>query len=173
MSDDIETLRGFLHYANITPARQQPAIAAFERIVAERDSLLAERDSWKSRAQQFQRERAELSDALNGTPCAEIRWQYERDSLRAKLERARAHATKQRLLAESYAEHAAVLEANLEIAKEALNDAIAEYEDNSHYKSEYLQEKHGDITEIARLRAVLAELSADAPVQQTQADSEP
>jgi hypothetical protein len=39
MKDDTETLREFIHYANMTPARQQPAIAAFERVVADRDSL--------------------------------------------------------------------------------------------------------------------------------------
>ena len=50
---------------------------------------VAEVENWKSRAQQFQRERAELADKLNGTPCAEIRWQYERDSLRAQLDRAK------------------------------------------------------------------------------------
>jgi hypothetical protein len=40
--------------------------------VAEVERLEEERDIWKSRAQQFQRERAELSDALNGTPRAAL-----------------------------------------------------------------------------------------------------
>lgn len=64
------------------------------------------------------------------------------------------------------------LRAKLERAKEALKEAIDEYEDNSHYKSEFLQEKHGDVAEIARLRAIYAELSADAPAQQTQISDE-
>ena len=52
-------------------------------------SLTEDRDTWKSRAQQFQRERAELSDKLNGTPCAEIRWQYERASFREAMAEAK------------------------------------------------------------------------------------
>src|SRR5579859_1934477 len=45
---------------------------------------------WKARAEQFQRERAELSDKLNGTPCAEICWQQERKQLNAELARMKA-----------------------------------------------------------------------------------
>jgi uncharacterized coiled-coil DUF342 family protein len=37
----------------------------------------------------------------------------------------------------------------------ALDEAIGEYEHNSTYKGKYLQEKHEDAKEIARLRAVL------------------
>ena len=47
------------------------------------DALVKERDEWKARAQQFQGERADLADKLHGTPCAEIRWQHERDALAA------------------------------------------------------------------------------------------
>lgn len=32
---------------------------------------------------------AELSDSVNGTPCAEIRWQQERETLTAQIEEAR------------------------------------------------------------------------------------
>jgi chromosome segregation ATPase len=41
------------------------------------------------RAEQFQRERAALSDKLNGTPCAEIRWGQEKEALQADLAAAR------------------------------------------------------------------------------------
>lgn len=40
---------------------------------------------------------------------------------------------------------------------EALRDAIEGYEECSQYKGDYLQEKHGDAEDIARLKAVLAE----------------
>lgn len=74
-------------FKDSTAANSWRAVAnALEAAYAKIAELERERDDWKSRAQQFQRERAELSDALNGTPCAEIRWQYELDSLRAKLD---------------------------------------------------------------------------------------
>ena len=48
---------------------------------------------WKSIAQQYQRELADLSDKFNGTPCANIRHKQELEELRessfnAGLERA-------------------------------------------------------------------------------------
>ena len=48
-------------------------------------AAIAERDAAIERASKYQRTAAELSDKLNGTPCAEIRWQYECDSLRESL----------------------------------------------------------------------------------------
>ena len=47
--------------------------------------LLAAYEAEKERADAMQRDRAALSDKLHGTPCAEIRWQEERDALRAEV----------------------------------------------------------------------------------------
>ena len=55
------------------------------RLRAELAAAIAERDAAIERAEKYQRTAAELSDKLNGTPCAEIRWQYERDALREAL----------------------------------------------------------------------------------------
>ena len=49
-------------------------------------SLRTQLSAATERSDQMQRERAELSDRLNGTPCAEICWQQEREALSAELE---------------------------------------------------------------------------------------
>jgi hypothetical protein len=55
------------------------------RIANETISCLSkERDIAQSRADNFQRLSAELSDKLNGTPCAEIRWRQKLDTTRAE-----------------------------------------------------------------------------------------
>lgn len=109
--------------------------------VAMEETYRVERDDWKSRAQQFQRERAELADKLNGTPCAEIRWQYEHASLRAKLEKA--------------AEAIKLLLATPE---------IAECDPRDKDEETHVAERKG--------RAILSELSADAPAQPPQISDE-
>ena len=45
------------------------------------------------------RQVAELTDRYNGTPCAEIRWQQERDALIARAEAAELDAERYRFLA--------------------------------------------------------------------------
>ena len=61
--------------------------AVLEELAETKAELAAERE----RAGKYQRIAAELTDMLNGTPCAEIRWHQERDALRAEL----ANRTKQ------------------------------------------------------------------------------
>ncbi len=63
---------------------QQEAADEIERLTAELAAA-------KERASKYQRIAAELTDRLNGTPCAEIRWQQERDALRALLREAREY----------------------------------------------------------------------------------
>lgn len=53
-------------------------------------ALLAERDALRAEVADLQRERAVLLDKLNGTPCAEVRWQQERDELAKEAARYRA-----------------------------------------------------------------------------------
>lgn len=48
-------------------------------------ALLAALHAAEAERDRFQRERAELYDKLNGTPCAEIRWQQEREELRETI----------------------------------------------------------------------------------------
>ena len=43
--------------------------------------FMREREGAREDANTYQRLAAELSDKLNGTPCAEIRWMQERDEL--------------------------------------------------------------------------------------------
>ena len=50
--------------------------------------FMREREEARKDANKYQSLAAELSDKLNGTPCAEIRWQQERDTLRAALVKA-------------------------------------------------------------------------------------
>lgn len=47
-----------------------------------------ERDEARRDCAIFQRDHAKLYDKLNGTPCAEIRWQQERETLRTLIARA-------------------------------------------------------------------------------------
>ena len=54
-----------------------------------RSLLSAELDAVTKRCSHYHRIAAELTDKLNGTPCAEIRWQQERDALRELLREAR------------------------------------------------------------------------------------
>jgi DNA repair exonuclease SbcCD ATPase subunit len=65
-------------YGDFPPNTDHFTLAENKRLKAE---LAAERE----RAGKYQRIAAQLSDRLNGTPCAEIRWQQERDELRAEL----------------------------------------------------------------------------------------
>jgi len=53
----------------------------FFALAAERDALRAEVERLKGNM------RARLADHINGTPCAEIRWQQERETLTAEVER--------------------------------------------------------------------------------------
>jgi chromosome segregation ATPase len=46
--------------------------------------LEAEVEQWRDRSNHYQRERAELFDKLQGHPCAEIRWQQEKEALEAE-----------------------------------------------------------------------------------------
>lgn len=54
---------------------------AIDELIEISNALLAERDALRAEVTGLQRERAVLFDKLNGTPCAEVRWQQERDAL--------------------------------------------------------------------------------------------
>lgn len=97
-----------------------------------KESLVSAYIALRARVAQFQRERAELSDRLNGTPCAEIRWQHEReeligdrDALRARVAELEAALTKARQFVErGYGDEDAVIEAiNAVLARPAESGA--------------------------------------------------
>jgi uncharacterized small protein (DUF1192 family) len=89
------------HWANVFNAKNCREIAD---AIEAKD---AEIEQWKSLAQQYQRERAELADKLNGTPCAEIRWRHEIDAKDAEIERLKAElATANQALSERWNETA-------------------------------------------------------------------
>ena len=60
--------------------------ALLDAATKEVKGLIGERDEARRERDIFQLDRAALYDKLNGTPCAEIRWQQERDALRKALE---------------------------------------------------------------------------------------
>ena len=77
-----------------TPTDMTALVARLRKVAGlrglpERDAdvlaICASYEAEKERADAMQRDRAELSDKLNGTPCAEIRWQEERDALSARV----------------------------------------------------------------------------------------
>lgn len=47
------------------------------------------------------------------------------------------------------------LEARVKLLEDALHEALLEWEYSTHYKGEYLTKKHGDLDDIARLRALI------------------
>jgi chromosome segregation ATPase len=55
----------------------------------------------------YQQERAQLSDTLNGEPCAEIRWQDERAALRSEIDSLQSQLTAERERADSIAQESA------------------------------------------------------------------
>ena len=77
MSDE-ELVWLSINAIHANPARFQEAFAAFSRIIARIAEL-------EKRSNQFQTERAELFDKLHGTPCADIRWQQEREKLQMRI----------------------------------------------------------------------------------------
>ena len=58
--------------------------ASHEAMTQEIERLTRERD----KARKWQSVAAELSDKLHGTPCAEMRWEYERQDLQSRAEAA-------------------------------------------------------------------------------------
>jgi hypothetical protein len=67
-------------WSTIASLRRQLAETALELKTVYTD-YFTERELRK----RYQQERAQLSDTLNGEPCAEIRWQDERVSLRSEI----------------------------------------------------------------------------------------
>ncbi len=128
------------------------------------DKLIAayrEREGLKLARDEMQRQRAELYDKLNGTPCAEIRWQQERDALIAKLQEAererdefagmavrlrterdllRQEASDARRLADGYKAEFAQLKRDLEAAKRSregqLQNTIASTKERDEARAE-------------------------------------
>ena len=71
----------------VEAARQLPeAIARAENAATVIDRINREAAEWRERAQTLQRDYAALCDKVNGTPCAEIRWQDERTDLLAQTD---------------------------------------------------------------------------------------
>ena len=71
LADDVRRAAKGLYGENLSSPRDDVG-----RMVAELDRL--------------RRERAELLDRIHGTPCAQIRWQQEREEFQADNERLRA-----------------------------------------------------------------------------------
>ena len=89
MSDIVERLKSpavLIDNGGMVSLVAYEAADEITRLRAELAAAIAERDAVIERAEKYQRTAAELSDKLNGTPCAEIRWQYERAALREALE---------------------------------------------------------------------------------------
>jgi predicted nucleic acid-binding Zn-ribbon protein len=93
---EIESLRRLLQAQQIEKVKAQAECNALRaELAAEKkradDNHASLTKHWlnerelRERAAKYQSLAAELSDKLNGTPCAEIRWQQERDALRADL----------------------------------------------------------------------------------------
>lgn len=59
-----------------------------QRVIDEIERLRAELAAERELRSKYQSLAAQLSDKLHGTPCAEIRWQQERDALRELLDEA-------------------------------------------------------------------------------------
>jgi chromosome segregation ATPase len=70
-------------------AEQQQRQQEYEETARQINEAVCALAAERERAGKYQRLAAELSDKLNGTPCAEIRWQQERAKLREALERAK------------------------------------------------------------------------------------
>jgi predicted RNase H-like nuclease (RuvC/YqgF family) len=83
MSDDLVKRLYSRQFPN-WPTMEEAA-AELTRLREQCEAKDAEIKQWKSLAQQYQRERAELADKLNGTPCAEIRWRHEIDAKDAEI----------------------------------------------------------------------------------------
>lgn len=91
---------------SVHPDTLRDLVASAERlaeVTQERDEARRERDI-------FQRDRTALYDKLNGTPCAEIRWQQERDALRALI--ARAVEAAEAISNRRYVDRGTVVESN-------------------------------------------------------------
>ena len=85
MSDVIERITTYLITGGLFNPELADHFAVRNLLIDASVELSAERE----RRSHYQRIAAELTDKLNGTPCAEIRWQQERDALLALLREAR------------------------------------------------------------------------------------
>jgi len=87
MSDVIERITTYLITGGLFNPELADHFAVRNLLIDASVELSAERE----RRSHYQRIAAELTDKLNGTPCAEIRWQQERDALLALLREAREY----------------------------------------------------------------------------------
>lgn len=132
-------------------------------------AILDDRDALKARLAEIAADRASLSDALNGTPCAEIRWRQERETFTARVAELESEVARQVALILEWSEqgrkHIArlceidALTALLDKAVKALEigNRLVDYFGNDHTSF------YGDGTPATfcrDARAVLAEIEA-------------
>ena len=131
-------------------------IAALRNAAPALIAAYREREGLKLARDEMQRQRAELYDKLNGTPCAEIRWQQERDDLAARaslLDEAEfANSTLVRKLAERD-EQIAALTAKLQEAERERREALDNLGESQLSEQELTQAAHDLDLKIADLTA--------------------